>query len=101
MRGGHLPLAGLRVVLCLFMLLAALRPAAAELRIDITRGVVEPLPIAIVPFEGGDGEMSRIGRDIAGVISADLDRSGLFRPIDERAFIQTQIPIDTLPKFAD
>ena len=85
----------------LFVLVVAIRPAAAELRIDITRGVVEPLPIAIVPFDGSDGEMSRIGRDIAGVISADLDRSGLFRPIDERAFIQTQIPMDTLPKFAE
>ena len=78
----------------LAVLLVGLRPAAAELRIDITRGVVEPLPIAIVPFAGSDGEMSQIGRDIAGVISADLDRSGLFRPIDERAFIQSQIPMD-------
>jgi TolB protein len=84
----------------LAVLLVGLRPAAAELRIDITRGVVEPLPIAIVPFAGSDGEMSQIGRDIAGVISADLDRSGLFRP-NERAFIQPQIPMDSLPKFAD
>jgi TolB protein len=85
----------------LLALLVGLRPAAAELRIDITRGVVEPLPIAIVPFAGNDGETSQIGKDIAGVISADLDRSGLFRPIEEAAFIQSQIAMDSLPKFAD
>jgi TolB protein len=85
----------------LLALLVGLQPAAAELRIDITRGVVEPLPIAIVPFAGSEGELARVGRDIADVIAADLERSGLFRPLDEGAFIQSQIPMDSLPKFAD
>jgi TolB protein len=78
-----------------------MRPAAAELRIDITRGVVEPLPIAIVPFDGDNAEAARVGRDISGVISDDLERSGLFRPIDQRAFIQTQVSMDMLPRFGD
>lgn len=91
----------LRMLAAMLLLLAGARSAAAELRIDITRGVSEPLPIAVVSFGGDNDEMSRIGRDIAGVISADLDRSGLFRPIDERAFIQSQVAMDGLPKFAD
>ncbi|MBK8177148.1 MAG: Tol-Pal system protein TolB [Rhodospirillales bacterium] len=93
---------GLRLVaLALVLLVLALRPAAADLRIDITRGVVEPLPIAIVPFDGTSPDTQQVGSDISSVISADLDRSGLFRPIDPKAFIQTQISMDSLPRFGD
>ncbi|MBZ0324613.1 MAG: Tol-Pal system protein TolB, partial [Alphaproteobacteria bacterium] len=87
------------LVVALAGLLAA--PARAELRIDITRGNVEPLPIAIVDFQGGSGEESRIGRDVARVVAADLERSGLFRPLDARAFIQTPDSLDVRPRFGD
>jgi TolB protein len=92
----------IRLAACLlFILSCGPRPAAAELRIDITRGVVEPLPIAIVPFDGDNVDTTRVGRDLGSVISDDLERSGLFRPIDQRSFIQTQVPMDTLPRFGD
>ena len=86
---------------CLLAVLAAMRPAGAELRIDITRGSVEPLPIAVTKFLGGGPEETRFGRDIADVVAADLDRSGLFRPLDPRAFIQTQMALESLPRFGD
>ena len=50
-------------------------PASALVEIDITRGNVEPLPIAIPNFTGG-GQDGQLGVDVAGVISADLKRSG-------------------------
>ena len=100
--GARMRADGLRLVACLvFVLLCGMRPAAAELRIDITRAMAEPLPIAIVPFDGDNAEATRVARDISGVISDDLERSGLFRPIDQRAFIQTQVSMDTLPRFGD
>ena len=72
------------------------------MRIDITRGVVEPLPIAIVPFEWrqcADGA-DRRGHGV--VIAADLERSGLFRPLDPRAFVATAGHRWTaLPRFGD
>jgi TolB protein len=74
--------------------------ARAELKIDITRGRAEPLPIAIVPFVGDAGDADA-GRNIAGVVAADLESSGLFRPIDERAFIQTAASIGVRPRFPD
>ncbi|HYN39986.1 MAG TPA: Tol-Pal system protein TolB, partial [Rhodospirillales bacterium] len=83
------------------LLLAAIRPAAAELRIDITRGVVEPLPIAIVPFEGGNPQTARTGEEMASVIAADLERSGLFRPLDPRSFVLQPPSMEALPRFAD
>jgi len=48
--------------------------------IDVNRARTDPIPIAIPSF--GDGPL---GRDIAGVVSADLARSGLFKPISAAA----------------
>ncbi len=62
--------------------------ARAELHIDITSGQVKPMPIAIPAFAGGGGTEAQAGRNIAGVISADLASSGLFQPLDPRSFIQ-------------
>jgi TolB protein len=76
-------------------LLLAGGPAAAELRIDITRGKVEPMPIAI-PALAGDP----IGHDIAQVVSADLASSGLFRPLDPSSFIQN-VSAGEGPRFGD
>ncbi len=89
--------AGLTVLL----LLCTAMPASAELRIDITRGKVEPLPIAIAKFLGSDTVEQQFGRDIAQVVAADLERSGLFHPIDRRAFIETAPALNTLPRFGD
>jgi len=73
----------------------------AELRIDITSGRVEPMPIAIPAFPGGAPNESQAGQDIAGVVSADLERSGLFRPLDARSFIQNVSLTDAQPRFPD
>jgi TolB protein len=77
--------------------LAASQPARAVLEIDITQGVVEPLPIAITDFVSSDA----IGQEIAAVITADLKRSGLFAPIDKAAFIENVSNPDAAPRFDD
>lgn len=95
---------GWRILLCSLagLWLAAAAPSArAELRIDITQGKVEPLPIAITDFVGSAASEIQYGRDISRVVADDLERSGLFRPIDKRAFIQTAIALQTLPRFGD
>jgi TolB protein len=95
------PAALVAVALAWLMLALAPSLAAAELRIDITRGVVEPLPIAIVNFQGEGAGADDVGRNIAKVISADLERSGLFTPIDPQVFIQDQPSMDAQPRFGD
>lgn len=76
--------------------------ARAEVSIDITRGRVEPMPIAIPDFAAAAGtEAARVGSDVAGVISADLERSGLFAPVNKAAFIQELPTLDVQPRFAD
>lgn len=75
--------------------------ARAEVRIDITRGVVEALPLAVTDFHGVVAPEQDVGRKIAEVISANLERSGLFRPLDKQAFIQTAASLRVRPRFSD
>ena len=75
--------------------------ALAEVRIDITNGQLRPLPIAIPDFAGHAGGATQVGRDIARVVAADLDRSGLFKPIDPNAYIQSVESLQVQPRFAD
>ena len=77
------------------------RPAGAVLELDITEGIVEPLPIAITEFHGETPEALRLGREIADVVSADLESSGLLRPLDRRAFIQSPTELQGVPRYAD
>ncbi|HEY2403715.1 MAG TPA: Tol-Pal system beta propeller repeat protein TolB [Steroidobacteraceae bacterium] len=54
-------------------------PAWAQLKIEVTNGVTDPVPVAIVPFakpNAGDG-----GLDVASVIEHDLQGSGRFRTL--------------------
>ena len=76
-------------------------PARSELRIDITQGRVDPLPVAIADFKGEGVEATRVGRTMTEIISANLERSGLFKPINPQAFIQSDLDFDTPPRFGD
>ena len=80
---------------------AVIVPAQAQLRVDITRGTVQPLPIAIPEFFGKTPQEIETGRNMANLISADLERSGLFKPIDRRAFIQKVSALRVQPRFGD
>ena len=73
--------------------------ASADLRVDITKGKIEPLPIAVVDFFGENDQANQLGRDVARVIGADLERSGLFRLIDPKAFIQERESLRLRPHF--
>jgi TolB protein len=82
-------------------LFGAAGPARGELRIDITQGRVDPIPVAVADFRGEGVEATRVGRLVRDIISANLERSGLFAPIDPRAFIQGDMAFDTAPRFGD
>ncbi len=83
------------------LLVFAYGPAQAELRIDITQGSVKPMPIAVADMIGQSSSEKKFGLDIARVIAADLERSGLFSPIDRQSFIQTADALQSLPRFGD
>ena len=81
--------------------LLPLPSARAQLNVDVTRGFVEPLPVAVTEFVSDTAEAGQAGRDIAGVISDNLSRTGLFRPIDSGAFIQDAASLQSGPRFGD
>ncbi|HCO99949.1 MAG: Tol-Pal system beta propeller repeat protein TolB [Alphaproteobacteria bacterium] len=89
----------LLVVLLLSVL--AVLPARAELTVDITQGNIEPLPIAVPDFIAGDDVERKLSIEIAEVISANLQRTGLFRPIDKKAFISQPQSLGVNPRFAN
>ncbi|ACM37608.1 MULTISPECIES: Tol-Pal system beta propeller repeat protein TolB [Rhizobium/Agrobacterium group] len=68
-------------------------PAMALVEININKGNVEPMPIAIPDFLSANG----IGAKISAVVEADLKRSGLFAPVNHGAFIDKQINPDQAP----
>lgn len=76
-------------------------PAHAELQIDITSGNPQPIPIAVTNFAGDNPQAQQTGQNISAVISANLERSGLFRPIEQSKFIQTPEQLRAGPRFAD
>ena len=76
-------------------------PCNAELQVDITRGVVKPIPVAVTNFLGSSQKELNLGRNIALVVKADLVRSGLFSAVDEKAYIDVEKSIDTKPAFGN
>jgi TolB protein len=70
-------------------------PAGEQPMITVEGARTDPIPIAITGFGTPGGNI-----DIGGVISADLARCGLFRPIDSAAFIAAD-PSAPTPNFAN
>src|SRR5262245_13108917 len=77
--------------------LFAPRSAGAVLRLDITQGNVQPMPIALPDFVSE----SDTGRNVTSVITSNLQRSGLFAPINPAAFIERVTNSDNVPRFQD
>ena len=90
-----------RFVAAVAAVAALASPAFAQLQIDISRGNLEPLPVAVSDLHGDQPLTERIGRDTAQVIMADLERSGLFRALDQRSFLQKPSEMLVRPRFAD
>jgi TolB protein len=76
-------------------------PAHAVVELDITQGTIQPMPIAIADFGAGLGIDPEAAREISTVVAEDLRSSGLFVPIDQAAFIERDLAMSSVPRFAD
>ncbi len=63
-----------------------------------TQGTIAPIPIAIPLFLSDDPQL---GRAVADVVSNDLERSGLFRPLDRASFLEDVRDVNAAPRFPD
>lgn len=84
-------------LLALSLVTAGFPPVQAALQVRVDQGVTEPIPLAIPDFLGA----GQSGRDVATVVRADLERSGLFRSLNPASFIEKISDINTPPRFGD
>jgi TolB protein len=94
-------------LLASLLALAALtaQPAIAQspgpLRIEITEGVIEPLPFALPEFIAGNSAATDAASDITRVIAADLVGTGLFREVPRSAHISSVTSFDSPVQWSD
>ena len=78
--------------------------AAAQggpLRIEITEGVIEPLPVAIPNLVPETPESAEMGAQLSRVIAADLTGTGLFREVPAEAYIRQITDFAAPVQYAD
>jgi len=75
-------------------------PARAELHVTVDQGNAKPLPIAIPDFVAPNAADAAAAQNIAKVVRADLERSGLFQPLDPKSFVEKLSNINVPPQFA-
>ena len=84
----------------LSLLCVSVLPAHAVLKLELTDGVIEPLPFAAPTFlsEGGDPALAK---QISDVVISDLQGTGLFRAIPETAHISKITAFNSPVQYAD
>ncbi|OCW76814.1 translocation protein TolB [Pelagibacteraceae bacterium GOM-A1] len=84
--------------------------AYSLIEIDITRGNLDPLPIAVSPLFQDDGskknsideiKIENVGSEISSVVENNLKTSGLFNPLNKEAFLQKPDIAHLKPRFED
>ena len=96
----------------LFVLLLILLPKTSFglIEVDITRGNLNPLPIAVSPLFVESKSVKEfqnllkkenIGEDISSVVESNLKSSGLFNPLKKEAFLQKPDIAHLKPRFED
>lgn len=85
-----------------FMLMMLPQMAAAQLKVDVTRGQVKAIPVAIPDFASEESqELRELGEKISGVIQNNLESSGLFSALDPKRFVQSSDSVYKDPHFND
>jgi len=96
-------LATLMMVALLALVLPDARVAAQDgpLRLEITEGVVAPMPYAVPGFVAENGAAADWGARLARVVAEDLSGTGLFREIPESAHVGRITSFESPVQFAD
>ena len=97
------------IKIIIFLLLIPFK-VNALIEVDITRGNLNPLPIAVSPLSIDEKskksfekilKKKNIGEEIASVVENNLKISGLFNPLNKDAFLQTPDIANVKPRFED
>ena len=94
----------------IFLLLILPIKAFALIEVDITRGNLNPLPLAVSPLSIDDKSKKNfekilnkenIGSEISSIVENNLRTSGLFNPLVKDAFLQAPDIANLKPRFED
>ena len=86
-------------VVVLLILISQIQ-STLSLEIDVTKGRIKPLPIALPNFVG-DSTAQKFAHDITGIIGNDLASSGLFAPLPQSSYIEKITSFSQQPRFGD
>ena len=80
----------------------------ALIKVDITRGNLDPLPIAVSPLHVESEaekieniEVKKLGSKISNIIETNFRNTGLFNPLKKEAFVQKPDIAHLKPRFED
>ena len=94
----------------IIILLFYAEKSKALIEVDITRGNLNPLPVAVSPLYLESESKSKfeeklnlkdLGQEISKVVENNLKQSGLFNPLDKDAFLQKPDIAHVKPRFED
>ncbi len=99
-----------KILLIILLFFGFINYSNALIEVDITRGNLEPLPIAVSPLHVESGSidikqdekvLENVGEEIAKVIEINFKRSGLFNPLKKESFVQNPDIAHVKPRFED
>ena len=99
----------IRIILIILFVFSPLKTFAL-IEVDITRGNLNPLPVAVSPLSIDDNsrqnfekilKKKNIGSEISSVVEKNLKASGLFNPLNKDAFLQAPDIANLKPRFED
>ncbi len=99
-----------KIFIKLFFILLLITESSAIIEVDITRGNLNPLPVAVSPLFSDENtdqnlnsnyEIVKLGEKISKVVENNLKSTGLFNPIPKKAFLQKPDVAHLKPRFED
>ena len=99
----------MKKLLFIFLLnILLLNKSHALIEVDITRGNLDPLPIAVSPLhvdikseEYKNIKIKELGENISSIIENNFRSTGLFNPLKKEAFVQKPDIAHLKPRFED
>ena len=99
-----------RIIYSIILAILLSTQSNALIEVDITRGNLDPLPIAVSPLSADKDtdiklknkfKIDKVGHKIAEVVENNLKNSGLFNPLNKDAFLQKPDIANLKPRFED
>ena len=84
-----------------FSFAVAQKNVAPQLDMTVNRGVIKPISLAVPSFIKESGASSIISRELAKVISNNLNGTGLFKSIPQAAYVSTPLSFNSPVQFSD